>query len=595
VPKRSPKKKKKQETQPRFIEPGWPVVLIGLVLLLVQVVFLPGAWSAFRLPKVAFAVTGILVVVALAAAVRLRTGGMPVSRGPLALVLLALPLLQAASALWAADPRRAVATAATSAIWIGGAFWLATLDDSQRGRIAGMTAVGTAVSALVLLTQAAGVPLLVTGTTSGSRFRMSGLTGNPADLATAAILLLPLLLVAADRRRGPWWRWIAIGGLATAALVTLTFTGYIALAALAGVWLVRRRSVRLWLITSGVFALAVALAIGAGLGNRVHRQLKHIEHGDWYSLMSARSDGWTAAAQMIRERPLLGVGAGHFDHAYYPSRLGWLEAHDRTGRRGEMATHFEWAHCDPLQLVAELGAVGALWLAALAWVIVRTRPRGDPLLPLAAAATTPFLLFHYPTHLAVGIVPIVLVLGHLLAAQPQWRLPRLAGPWRIAVPVLLAVLALAGASWQLRTVALDIWRAELERLVAYAHSVQDPAQRSQLAAAVERQVLERVDRLPGAAPWLWRIVGKARLTRNDPGGAEQAFRTANALWPHEEAELGLGLALAAQGNRVEAMLYLGRVCRVNPAIARQIPDRDLRRAVRELNRARRKAARADSR
>jgi tetratricopeptide (TPR) repeat protein len=179
------------------------------------------------------------------------------------------------------------------------------------------------------------------------------------------------------------------------------------------------------------------------------------------------------------------------------------------------------------------------------------------------------------------------VLGHVLAAQPQWRMPGLSRAWRIAVPLLLVAVAVAAASWQLRRVALDIWRAELERRVEVAHALPEPAQRVQLASAVERQVLDRIDRLPGAAPWLWRIVGKARLTRNDPAGAEQAFRTANALWPHEEAELGIGLALATQGRRDEAMLYLGRVCRVNPAIARQIQDSDLRRAVIDLNRARR--------
>ncbi len=121
-----------------------------------------------------------------------------------------------------------------------------------------------------------------------------------------------------------------------------------------------------------------------------------------------------------------------------------------------------------------------------------------------------------------------------------------------------------------------------------AHAVAEPMRRAQLAAVVERQVLERIERVPGAAPWLWRVVGKARMTRDDPGGAEQAFRSAAALWPHEEAELGIGLALAAQGRRSEALLFLGRVCRVNPALVRQLENPDLRRAVEDLNRVRRK-------
>jgi hypothetical protein len=52
------------------------------------------------------------------------------------------------------------------------------------------------------------------------------------------------------------------------------------------------------------------------------------------------------------------------------------------------------------------------------------------------------------------------------------------------------------------------------------------------------------------------------------------------LWPHEEAEFGIGLALAARGRHAEALHHLGRVCRVNPALIRLIADEDTKRAVR---------------
>ena len=581
--------KRKREMAVEVVAASWPVTLLALLFLLVQLFFLPGAASAFRLPKEALVIAGILAVVALALAARLRSGEVAIARGPLAITLAALPMLQAASALWGADPRRALASAAVSATWIACAFWLATLDDGQRRRIATLAAIGAALSAIVLMLQAAGLPLLVVGTSQGSRFRLSGFAGNPADFATSAVLLLPFLLAAASSRGRGWPRWLLAGVLAVAAVVSQTFTGYLALAAMAAVWLARRRSLKLWLATAGVAVVALALALGSGLGDRVRRQLRQAELGDWYSVMSARSDGWTAAAEMVLKHPLHGVAASHFTHAYFPSRLAWLEARSASGRRGELATHFEWAHCDPLQLAAELGAIGGLWGLALAWSLVRTRPRGDPLPPLAAAAVAPFLLLHYPTHLALGMIPITLVLGHLLAAQPTWRLPRLGGGWRVALPALLVAPAVAGAAWQLHRLALDVWRADLDLRLVQAHGAAEPLRRVQLAAAVEQQVLERIERLPGAAPWLWRVVGKARLARADARGAEQAFREAGALWPHEEAELGLGLALAAQGRRSEALLFLGRVCRVNPALARQLADPDLRQAVEDLNRVRRRA------
>ncbi len=105
--------------------------------------------------------------------------------------------------------------------------------------------------------------------------------------------------------------------------------------------------------------------------------------------------------------------------------------------------------------------------------------------------------------------------------------------------------------------------------------------------------------MPGldeARPWLWRMVGQARLARGDDIGSETAFRNAMVLWPHEEAEFGLGLALAAQDRRFkqqgrtldsrnrrgEAIVHLARVCRTNPALLELIEEDDLRQAVGEI-------------
>jgi len=79
-------------------------------------------------------------------------------------------------------------------------------------------------------------------------------------------------------------------------------------------------------------------------------------------------------------------------------------------------------------------------------------------------------------------------------------------------------------------------------------------------------------------------------------GAETAFRNAMTLWPHEEAEFGLGLALADQDRRLqaqgpvldsrnrrgEAIVHLARVCRTNPALLELIAEEELRQAVAEI-------------
>jgi tetratricopeptide (TPR) repeat protein len=196
---------------------------------------------------------------------------------------------------------------------------------------------------------------------------------------------------------------------------------------------------------------------------------------------------------------------------------------------------------------------------------------------LGAAAATPFLLLHYPTHIGGALVPLVLLLAHLVAGGPRWRMDAEAWLGR-AVAVLLATAAVAVVAWQAARVELDMWVGDSE-LVLIASQREPPARRAVMTTTVERHAFDRARRSPAAAPWLWRLVGRARLARGDGAGAEEAFRTALALWPHEEAELGLGLALAAQGRPDEAATHLDRVCRVNPSLTAFIGDEQLRRRV----------------
>jgi len=566
---------------PRKAASTWPVVVTGIGFFLAEVVVLGGGASPFRLPKEAVVLTALAAAAAggILGAARRRTITLP--RGPLVWVLIALPIVQALSGLWSASPLRAMNASLATVIWVVGIVWMATVPADARRLLALAAAVGVFISAAVMLVQAAGIDVLgLVGPLAGGRLRLTGLTGNPADLAMAAVLLLPPLLVwGEDSSRPRLYRALA-AVLALAALITQTVTGVVALAALLVVWLLQKRSKRLWLATLGLGAIIVTVALATGLGDRLSWQADRLRKGDWYHLLSARGDGWSAAAEMIRSRPLGGVGAANFTQLYFPSRLAWLTRHGGTGGRGELASHFQWAHCDPLQVVSELGIPGLMWMVALALALARIRVRAGPLLPLAIAAWTPFALFHYPSHLAVGLIPTALVLAHLAAAGEA----PLSLPWRrvrTAVAAAAVVLAIVVAGWQLRRVALDLWIGGNELRLAMSEGL-DETRRARLAAAVEAQILARIERLPSAAPTLWRTVGRARAIRRDPAGAEAAFRTAYRLWPHEDAEFYLGMSLAAQGRRSEALEHLGRVCRTNPTLARTIADPGLRRSVEDM-------------
>jgi len=560
--------------------PGWIVTACGLLFAAVEVVVVPGASSPFRLPKDALALGGLTVVGALVCLLAARRLKLP--RGPLAAVVAALPLLAALSATWAASPRAALLAAAASAVWAAAALALANLDRPSRRRIAIWAAFGVLVSALAMVAERAGSPLLeIQPIGPASRLQLTGLTGNPADLALAAVLLLPLLVSALVRTHPAGRQWLLPVVLAVAALATRTLTAAVAVAAMVVVTAVVTPSRRLRIAVAAAALLAAAVVPFTPLGTRLAASGKRLAHGDLYDLFSARADGWTAAAEMIAEHPLTGVGAGHFDRAFYPARVAWLTARDEVGRRGELATHFEWAHCEPLQVVAELGVAGWLWLAGLLAALVwHWRHIDSPLLAVSACAVAPFALLHYPARLAVGLVPLTLLAAALLARERTLRL-ELAPPARrwLACGAVAAVAATV-VVWQSHRVSLDRWRGQAESRLTAAARLQ-PAARAQVLTELERQALERVDGVTAATGDLWRLVGRARLLRDAPQPAEAAFRTAMTVWPHEEAEFGLGLAFAAQGRRVEAVAHLTRVCRTNPSLTALITDPDLRRTVDE--------------
>lgn len=559
----------------------WPILVAAAGFFLAEVAVVAGAASPFRLPKEAAALAALCFAMGLAVMSAAHRRRLVLPSGRLSLVLLALPALQLASATWSASPQRSVASALLTLIWVTGTLWLATIDDGGRRRIAFAAALGVALSVIVMLLQLAGVSIFnFAAPFANARLSLTGLTGNPADLAMASVLFLPFFLTWGESSSRPWlFRGLSVL-FALATLLTQTLTGIAALGAVMAVWLVHRRSRRLWIAVAGVGALVVAIALAAGLGERLQREAGRVREGNWYRLLSARGDGWTAAAEMIRHHPVAGVGAAVYTHQYYPSRLSWLTRNGGTGGREELASHFQWAHCDPLQVVAELGFPGVVWMLLFGWFLVTAGPRAGPLLPLTAAAAAPFVVLHYPTHLAVGLIPICLCLADTIArARPaatvEWRRAR------VPIAAALAVLAGAGVFWQLRRVAVDVWMGGLELRMALVQGA-DSASRAQMGTAVESQIQPRVGRLGTQEPAVWRTLGRARLLRGDAAGAESAFTTAFAGWPHEDAEFYLGISLYAQGRRNEALSHLGRVCRTNPKLAEMIADADLRRAVDDI-------------
>ena len=202
--------------------------------------------------------------------------------------------------------------------------------------------------------------------------RMNGLYANPnhqaTSIAAALVIVLAWLLHDDHRERdGRWWATrIAVGGLGLFLLVGLPLTGsrgamLVAIAGLLAVpvangWLGRR------------WRRQRRLALLAGVGGAVLAALVLLATYGWMKVdrsEESRSAVFAATAQMAREATPAGVGVGSF--------VPWFEAHAPAALvQWEFFNH---AHSEYPQWWLESGLAGLAWIAALALLMVGSRPR----------------------------------------------------------------------------------------------------------------------------------------------------------------------------------------------------------------------------
>lgn len=303
-------------------------------------------------------------------------------------------------------------------------------------------------------------------------------------------LLCALLGFGAARRRAAV---LALGGalvvLAAAMIVSFSFHSDVALIAGALVVLAglgRRRWRRLiwarwrrWALLLALWAGVAGFLFGDVPGNPHRPGLLREALGSerlawgWGSRLAI----WSSSLEMVRLRPLLGWGVGCFTHGYPQQASAWVL--DNEDPR-IAATAGQWtnaAHCDLLQIWAELGAVGfALWLALLAVhlracvLLMGRRRRTLQLAGLWLLGLTVMWgvqsLMNFPLQMPVGRLTLVLLLGAAagleVASRPdasRWIIP-LSAPlrgWRFAVMVPI-VLAIAGVVVGKAAVALHVQR-----------------------------------------------------------------------------------------------------------------------------------------
>jgi O-antigen ligase len=211
------------------------------------------------------------------------------------------------------------------------------------------------VATLAVMNYARGQNLVENGRLAGP---VSGIFGNPNDLAMNMVTFMPAAIVVALTARHTMLRRAVAAGIALLMLATIVLTqsraGVIGFASMVVVLVLLGRNVR-----PGFGAIALAAVIAA----------MPMAPASFWNRMASITDSKTddleytgsreARRQLIREgfkvfveRPLTGVGAGQFENYNPPGRQQqWRETHNA-----------------PLQVAAETGVIG---LVAFCFLIVR--------------------------------------------------------------------------------------------------------------------------------------------------------------------------------------------------------------------------------
>jgi len=340
-------------------------ILLCLIVLLVPLLFSPWTTECGRLKTLALhlAVVAGLSIMALHVA---AAGAARITSAPLHSAVAAYTALVCLSTLLSPYPWASLNELWRTAMFVGLYAMTAYSVRSIRAIwiVAVLCAVATALVCGYGVAQRMGHDVVTYSQSPQDRLFSS--IGNPNMLAGFLILMFWTLAGMALDTRGKLPR-IALAAVCGLALWCLVFTytkgAWIAFA-LTGLlvvgWVAWGRGLpyhvnpkpRLLLVAGLALVLLAAFAV-------FHRPIL----GRLYTLRDSsmvRSVYWSGALGVIREHPILGSGAGTF-HIVYPDKRP-------PDFRAAGATYNTLhAHCEPLEILTELGVVGLL---AFGWVVV---------------------------------------------------------------------------------------------------------------------------------------------------------------------------------------------------------------------------------
>lgn len=509
----------------------------------------------------------------------LRLAGQVAAAGLAAVILLALASGFANS--WRVDPLTAAAVLSPLALVAAGASREGSAAAPRL--LAALALAGVATALLASAQRFLGLFRIIPLDAPEPRFLAAGLIGNPGDVAAALLFPAVVLWIRLTEAPSARPRLLAASGL-VACLLGLGATEAIApLAALATAVTVhsfmdlRAR----WRPFAAAALLFAAAAWVTGAGSRAATKLDQLRTGLVGAATTQRDIGALAALEMIRARPLLGVGPGAFSSAFIPARL---RAEERVGRQlvhhSEFA-HFDNAHSEPLTLAAEAGLPAALLalaaIAALAGGLIRRwREEKATAQPPAIPAETVLALLlsfavlslaSFPLRLAPAAGPAAFTLGLALRALTRSSQEK-NGPSRTQALALLALAAATLCTAGIRIAAVSL-QADGE-LRLQATEVVKGAARSQMNDAARRQLRRALSLHPMNAS-CWIALGSTYRVEQDWEKAFHAYARSLAIEERTETDFNLGLVVLKGPTPEKAPAFFRRSLWILPRLAESLP------------------------
>jgi len=266
-----------------------------------------------------------------------------------------------ASLLWSADPGLTARRLVAALLCFAGAWGFARRYDAEDLCLLALVTT-TAYLLIGLAAEWAWGTLEITQ----EEYRLSGLL-HPNILGAFCATGLLAALCLDDGRWSTRCVLGAVGGLHAVGLwLTKSRTAAMSLAvALAAMWLVTASARRRWQVAAVAWAVCT-LALGAALLGvdvlETGQNLVFMGRREHVATLTGRTELWQQLLEYAAQRPLAGFGYGAFWTADRSELISWTQ-------RWEIGE----AHSAYLDLLLNVGAVGALTLTALAlWALVRS-------------------------------------------------------------------------------------------------------------------------------------------------------------------------------------------------------------------------------